>query len=400
MVGGMIDTPNANWPQLSKMDLLCFSHLRWDFVYQRPQHLLSRFAKHTRVFFIEEPIFHDGSNRLQINETTRNVYVVVPFLQHGLSEEEVLGSQRELLNDLVSVMEINKYCSWYYTPMALPFTEHLEPTVTVYDCMDELSAFKFAPVALKENEQRLLKKADVVFTGGYSIYEAKKHTHPAIYPFPSSIDRAHFAAARGIVQDPADQAHIPHPRFGFYGVIDERFDIEMIAAAATARPDWQFVLIGPVVKIDPATLPKNANIHYLGGKNYKELPHYLAGWDVATIPFAQNESTRFISPTKTPEYLAAGKPVISTPIRDVVSPYGDNKLVHIAANAEEFIAAGDALLAVQDPAPWLTRVDAFLAGNSWDRTWSQMAQHIEARVQSRTQSTSEADTSFVSTQSR
>lgn len=395
----MTNTPTATWPNISTIDLICFSHLRWNFVYQRPQHLLSRFAKHTRVFFIEEPIFHDGANRLQINEPVKNVYVVVPHLQHGLPEETILNCQRELVNDLISVMEINKYFSWYYTPMALPFSEHLEPCVTVYDCMDELSAFKFAPVALKENEQRLLKKADVVFTGGYSIYEAKQHTHPNIFPFPSSIDRDHFASARGIGEDPADQAAIPHPRFGFYGVIDERFDIDLIGAAATARPDWQFVLIGPVVKIDPATLPRNPNIHYLGGKNYQELPHYLAGWDVAIIPFAQNESTRFISPTKTPEYLAAGKPVISAPIRDVVSPYGDNALVHIAANAEEFVQAGDALLATQDHSSWLTRVDAFLAGNSWDRTWSQMAQHIETKMQAQHSAAREAGTSFVSTQS-
>jgi glycosyltransferase involved in cell wall biosynthesis len=395
------NTPTATWPHISKIDLICFSHLRWNFVYQRPQHLLSRFAQHTRVFFVEEPTFHDGANRLQINETVKNVYVIVPHLQQGLSEQEILKCQRELLNDMISVMEINKYFCWYYTPMALPFSDHLEPTVTVYDCMDELSAFKFAPVALKENEQLLLKKADVVFTGGYSIYEAKQKAHPHIYPFPSSIDRDHFAKARSIEQDPADQAHIPHPRFGFYGVIDERFDIDMIAAAATARPDWQFVLIGPIVKIDPASLPRNENIHYLGGKDYKELPHYLAGWDVAVIPFAQNESTRYISPTKTPEYLAAGKPVISTPIKDVVSPYGDNRLVHIAATADDFIRHGDTILAEQDRAPWLKQVDAFLAGNSWDRTWSEMAQHIETRITARkSHSTArETGTNFVSSQS-
>jgi glycosyltransferase involved in cell wall biosynthesis len=393
----MQNTPTAIWPHISKIDLICFSHLRWDFVYQRPQHLLSRFAKYTRVFFFEEPIFHDGENRLQINETAKNIFVIVPHLPHGLSEAEVWQRQRELLSNLVSVMDIGKFVTWYYTPMALPFSDHLESTVTVYDCMDELSAFKFAPVALKDNERKLLTKADVVFTGGYSIYEAKKNAHPNIYPFPSSIDRAHFEQARSISEDPADQAGIAHPRFGFYGVIDERFDIDMIAQAADARPEWQFVLIGPIVKIDPASLPRNANIHYLGGKQYNELPQYLAGWDVAIIPFAQNESTRFISPTKTPEYLAAGKPVISTPIRDVVSPYGDNKLVHIASDASEFIQAGDELLSLADKESWLTRVDAFLAGNSWDRTWSEMAQHIEARIHARNSTAHETDTSFVST---
>lgn len=375
------NTPTiATWPHLSNSDLICFSHLRWNFVYQRPQHLLSRFANHTRVFFFEEPIYHDAPDKLHINETLKNVYVVVPHLQHGGTIENSILKQRNMLNDLISVMEINTYFTWYYTPMALPFTDHLEPAMIVYDCMDELSAFKFAPPALKENEKILLSKSDVVFTGGYSIYEAKKETHPNIYPFPSSIDKEHFATARTLKSEPADQAQIPHPRFGFYGVIDERFDIDMIAEAAQARPEWQFVLIGPVVKIDPETLPRLNNIHYLGGKNYNELPQYLSGWDVAIIPFAMNESTRFISPTKTPEYLAAGKPVISTPIKDVVSPYGDNKLVHIAANAKQFIKCGEAILKTKNAKAWLNKVDAFLAGNSWDRTWSQMAKHIETTM--------------------
>lgn len=370
----------ASWPHLNKVDLICFSHLRWNFVYQRPQHLLSRFADQTRVFYVEEPVFHDEPDKLHINEAAKNLYIIVPHLQKGTSHEQVLTTQKEMLNDLISVMDVENYFSWYYTPMALPYTDHLNPALTVFDCMDELSAFKFAPAELKSNERLLLQKADVVFTGGYSIYEAKKNSHHSIYPFPSSIDKDHFASARGIKNDPADQAHISHPRFGFYGVLDERFDIDLISEAATARPDWQFILIGPVVKIDPETLPRNKNIHYLGGKDYKELPHYLSGWDVAIIPFAMNESTQFISPTKTPEYLAAGKPVISTPIKDVVSPYGKNKLVHIAANAKEFVKCGDTILNAKNRKAWLNKVDAFLAGNSWDRTWSQMAQHIENKI--------------------
>lgn len=370
----------ATWQALNSTDLVCFSHLRWNFVYQRPQHLLSRFAQQTRVFFVEEPIFHDAPDKMHIEEPMKNVFVVVPHLQHGSTEEEVLNKQREMVNNLISVMDITNYFAWYYTPMALPFSDHLAPKMIVYDCMDELSAFKFAPAALTDNEKLLMQKADVVFTGGYSIYEAKKDKHPNIYPFPSSIEKEHFVQARTITNDPADQASIPHPRFGFFGVLDERFDIDLIEQAAKARPDWQFVLIGPVVKIDPATLPRYANIHYLGGKNYQELPQYLAGWDVAVIPFAMNESTRYISPTKTPEYLAAGKPVISTPIRDVVSPYGENKLVHIASNAEEFVKHGEAILKKKSRKSWLTKVDAFLEGNSWDRTWSQMAKHIENKL--------------------
>jgi UDP-galactopyranose mutase len=374
------NTPTAVWHYLNTVDLVCFSHLRWNFVFQRPQHLLSRFSKHTRVFFIEEPIFHDAPEKLHIDKSEDDVYVVVPHLQHGLNEEQVIARQKALIQDLFSLMEINRYFAWYYTPMAIPFTDNLTPELVVYDCMDELAAFKFAPPALKQNEKTLLAKADVVFTGGYSIYESKKNSHHNIFPFPSSIDKDHFGTARTVKKDPVDQAHIAHPRFGFFGVIDERLDIDMIAKAAELKPEWQFIIIGPVVKIDPATLPRLSNIHYLGGKNYKELPQYLSGWDVALIPFAMNESTKFISPTKTPEYLAAGIPVISTPIKDVVSPYGDNKLVHIAANAEQLVKHGESILKSKRKKSWLKKVDAFLDGNSWDRTWSQMAKHIETKM--------------------
>jgi UDP-galactopyranose mutase len=261
--------------------------------------------------------------------------------------------------------------------MALPFTDHLNPELVIYDCMDELSAFKFAPPELTIREKELFKKADIIFTGGHSIYEAKKNSHHNIYPFPSSIDKHHFGAARVNENDPEDQKDIPHPRFGFFGVVDERFDIDLLGKVAAAKPEWHFVILGPIVKIDPASLPNSSNIHYLGGKSYNELPSYIAGWDIAMIPFAMNDSTKFISPTKTPEYLAAGKPVISTPIRDVVRPYGDNKLVHIVNNAEEFIKAAEGELKKKRKSAWLKKVDEFLAGNSWDRTWSQMVRNIE-----------------------
>ena len=356
---------------LHDVDLLCFSHLRWGFVFQRPNHLLSRFSKHQRVFFIEEPIFQDGEDRFHIENYNDNLYVVTPHLPHGLNAADVHKRLQKMISSLVLQMQINRFYSWYYTPMALPFTEHLNPELVVYDCMDELSAFKFAPPELIQYEKDLFAKADVVFTGGHSIFESKKNAHHNIYSFPSSIDKHHFGQARKMKTEPEDQKAIPQPRFGFFGVIDERFDIDLIDAVAKARPEWQFVLLGPVVKIDPATLPNHANIHYLGGKKYDELPSYIAGWDIALIPFAMNESTKFISPTKTPEYLAAGKPVISTPIRDVVSPYGDNKLVHIVSNAEEFIAAAETELAKTRRTAWQKKVDEFLAGNSWDRTWSQ-----------------------------
>jgi glycosyltransferase involved in cell wall biosynthesis len=369
---------------LHDIDLVCFSHLRWGFVFQRPNHLLSRFSKHQRVFFIEEPIFIEGEERLHIENYNENLFVVTPHIQSGLEESEVHKRQRNVIDKLFAERNVNRYFSWYYTPMALPFTEHLSPELTIYDCMDELSAFKFAPPELTIREKELFKKADIVFTGGHSIYESKKNNHHNIFPFPSSIDKHHFGAARIQKNDPADQASIPHPRFGFFGVVDERFDIELLDQVAKAKPEWHFVILGPVVKIDPASLPHYDNIHYLGGKKYEELPAYISGWDIATIPFAMNDSTKFISPTKTPEYLAAGKPVISTPIKDVVSPYGDNNLVHIVSNAKEFIDAAEKELSKKRRTAWLNKVDDFLAFNSWDRTWSQMVRNIEDTLEQNT----------------
>lgn len=358
-------------------DILCLSHLRWDFVYQRPQHLLSRFAKQHRVFFFEEPIFSDEPSRLDISKRDDNLNVVVPHLRHG---DNVNESLKKMLGDLLESENINDFVLWYYTPMALSFSEQLQPSATVFDCMDELSAFKFAPPELIENERKLMQRADVVFTGGQSLYEAKKDRHENIHPFPSSIDTKHFSQARNITAEPADQKNIPHPRFGFCGVIDERMDIGLLREMAELRPDWHFVMIGPVVKISEADLPRRDNIHYLGGKDYKELPSYIAGWDVATMPFAINESTRFISPTKTPEYLAAGKPVVSTAIRDVVRPYGDLGLVHIASTAEEFVYACEKALA-EDSSDRLQKADEFLSHNSWDKTFTRMRNLIDEAVE-------------------
>jgi glycosyltransferase involved in cell wall biosynthesis len=364
---------NNQFPFFDYTDIFSFSHLRWGFVYQRPQHLLTRFANFTRVFYMEEPIFHDDDNRLEINKQgDKDIYVLVPYLKHGLSHEETNSELEQMIEQVIKGHNVECYWAWYYTPMALNFTRSLRPGLVVYDCMDELSAFKFAPPELKEKEQELLSRADVVFTGGHSIYQAKKDRHPNIHPFPSSIDKAHFAQARQWTAEPQDQAVIPHPRFGFFGVIDERFDINLIEKVARLQPDWHFILLGPVVKINPQMLPKLDNIHYLGGKQYNELPHYLAGWDIAIIPFANNESTKFISPTKTPEYLAGGKPVISTPITDVVDPYGKNDLVYIVNDPEEFICAGTFELSMDDKAAWLAGVDEFLKDNSWDNTWLQM----------------------------
>ncbi len=365
---------------MTRFDLVCFSHLRWDSVYQRPHHLLTRCAREQRVFFVEEPVDDDEPAHLEISRRADNLWIVTPHLPGGLCGEEVVAAQHELMRDLFTQHAISDYVLWYYTPMAMAFTAHLDrPLAVVYDCMDELSAFRGAPASLRALEADLFAQADLVFTGGQSLYEAKRDQHPHVYAFPSSVDAAHFAQARLPQQDPTDQAAIGHPRLGFYGVIDERMDLDLLASVADAQPEWQLVLLGPVVKIDAVTLPKRPNLHYLGSKSYADLPRYLAGWDVALLPFARNEATRLISPTKTPEYLAAGKPVVSTSIRDVARPYGEDGLAWIADAPCEFVIAVAAAMR-EDSATRLKRADAFLAQTSWDRTWARMSQLIEAAI--------------------
>ena len=365
-------------PDPEPTTLICFSHLRWNFVFQRPQHLMSRFAREMNVVFWEEPvdIAPNDTAFLQVREAedAENVRIVVPHLPHGMPEDAREATLKRLLDAHLSSVR-GALVAWYYTPMMLPFSRHLEPDVLVFDAMDELSKFKFAPEKLLDLEQELIDRADVVFTGGSSLYEAKKDRHANVHCFPSSVDRAHFAKARGGLFDPADQEDLPHPRLGFYGVIDERFDIELLDKVAEMRPSWSFVMVGPVVKISEDDLPRRPNIHYLGSKTYRELPAYLSGWNVALMPFAMNESTEFISPTKTPEYLVGGKPVVSTPIKDVVRHYGQLEGVKIASTPEEFVAACEAALELSsDPeGDWLAEADLMLSATSWDTTQARMA---------------------------
>jgi UDP-galactopyranose mutase len=271
--------------------------------------------------------------------------------------------------------------------MMLPFSRHLDTSAVIYDCMDELSKFRFAPERLLDLEQELIGRADLVFTGGASLYEAKKGRHPSVHCFPSSVDRPHFAKARRELPQPADQAGIKHPRLGFYGVIDERFDIDLLREVADMRPHWSFVMVGPVVKIGEDELPRAANIHYVGGKTYEQLPAYLSGWDVALMPFAMNESTQFISPTKTPEYLSGGKPVVSTPIRDVVRTYGHLEGVHIACDADGFVRCCEKALdqSRDSNGEWLAEADLLLAATSWDTTQARMAGLIAEALGERTE---------------
>ena len=382
-------------PDPERPTLLCFSHLRWNFVFQRPQHLMSRFANDMTVVFWEEPIEIGRRETpfLQVREAEgfENIRVVVPHLPERMSDKRRDAILKRLLDAHVACLK-GPLVAWYYTPMMLTFSSHLEPSAIVYDCMDELSKFRFAPEHLLDLEQELIDKADLVFTGGSSLFEAKKDRHPNVHLFPSSVDRAHFAKARGGLFDPADQEELPRPRLGFYGVIDERFDIELLDRIAQMRPNWSLVMVGPVAKIADEDLPRRPNIHYLGNKTYAQLPAYLAGWDVALMPFAMNESTQFISPTKTPEYLAGGKPVVSTPVKDVVRHYGDLEGVQIAGDAHSFVAACDrALELARDPERrWLAEADLLLSATSWHTTQARMAGLIDEVLGTRVAATTPA----------
>jgi UDP-galactopyranose mutase len=252
--------------------------------------------------------------------------------------------------------------------MALDFAPELSAELTIYDCIDELSS--------GENERRLMSEADLVFTGCLSLFEAKCSKRLHVYPFPSGVDVQHFAQARGIREAPGDQAGIPHPRLGYAGVIEEMVDLQLLDRMAALRPEWHFIMIGSVVNIDSDSLPRRRNIHWLGMKDHKDLPAYFAGWDTGMLPYVVNEATRFISPTKIPEYLAAGLSVVSTPVRDVVRPYGNLGLTRIASTAEEFVLAVEHSMAFGLTMKWRRRVDAFLGTLSWDDTCSSMRKVI------------------------
>jgi glycosyltransferase involved in cell wall biosynthesis len=371
--------------QIVSKGMICHSHLRWDFVYQRPQHLLTRFAKTAPVYFYEEPIFEEtAESYLSISSRGTNLNIVVPHLQPNLDQDQIERALIALFDQFIAEFDLAETIFWYYTPMALKYSGRHSPKAIIYDCMDELSGFKFADSKISNYEQQLFALADVVFTGGHSLYQAKRKYHNNIHPFPSSIEKEHFAKAKTCAEA-ADQRMIKGPKIGFFGVIDERFDTQLIKDLAIAKPEWNIVLIGPVVKIDPATLPQLPNIHYLGQKSYSELPTYLAGWQVAMLPFLLNESTRFISPTKTPEYLAAGIPVVSTPIHDVIHPYADEGLVHICPCSNSFAKAIERELNEVDKGTWRNRIDEFLQDISWDRTQEDMAKQINACVAAKQQ---------------
>ncbi|MFN7116047.1 MAG: glycosyltransferase [Saprospiraceae bacterium] len=362
---------------LSKaFDLVVFSHLRWDFVTQRPQHVIGRFAKDRKVLFVEEPIGYDPrcEGRANIIRVNHNLTVLQPCINH----DNLMDELEPIVKEYMQRLNITNPNLWFYSAAFHEMTERIPHQAVIYDCMDELSAFRGASKALIKLEKQLIQKADVIFTGGKSLYEAKRQLSENVYCYPSSVDREHFEKAlEEATVVPDDMMHIPHPIVGYYGVIDERIDLPLLDEIAQLRPNVSFVMIGPVVKISEADLPRHANLYYPGGKPYGELPAYLKAIDIAMMPFALNESTQFISPTKTLEYIAALKPIISTPIYDVKRDYSN--VLAIINNAAEFVTALDQYLAESNTVKEKRYQDyeSILQAVSWDKTVAGMKRNID-----------------------
>jgi len=366
--------------------LIVFSHLRWEFVFQRPQHLLSRLARHFHVVFVEEPMHTSGPAYLERTTPCKGVEVLRAHtpVEHWGFHDDQLSALQPMIGGYLADNLIDDYIVWFYTPMALPLLGDLSPRAIVYDCMDELSAFKNAPRQMRQRETALLKSADLVVTGGPRLYEAKRAANPNVLCLPSAVDAEHYSARRATADGPAMaradalQGAIAEPRLGFFGVIDERIDLDLVARVADADPGWQIVMVGPVVKIDEAALPRRANIHYLGQQPYALLPQLVAGWRVCLMPFALNESTEFISPTKTLEYMAAGRPVVSTPVHDVKAMFGD--IVAIAPSADLFVAACRQALreTAQQKAEREQRMAERVRKHSWDAAAETIRRSLDA----------------------
>jgi UDP-galactopyranose mutase len=357
-------------------DLVVASHLRWSFVWQRPQQLLSRLSRHHRILFVEEPVYTPETG----GPPVPNMYVALPnlvVLTPQVPKEECGDTPLWLwpcqdritqqVRDALTALDFRHRTLWFYTPTPEFLVEVVEPEMLTYDVMDELANFKFAPPQLKEREHRLLSQSSVVFTGGASLYDAKKHHNRNTHLFASGVDGEHYAkACHPDTTVPDWMKVIPGPRATYIGVIDERLDYDIVAAMAEARPDVQFLMCGPVVKVDPESLPKASNLHYPGQQNYADLPRILKGSDVCLMPFARNEATKFISPTKTLEYMATHRPIVSTPIKDVERFYSD--IVFLADTAEQFVAQIDAALnePASERARKRLREEKILAEQAWD----------------------------------
>ncbi len=336
----------------ARYGIVVFSHLRWGFVWQRPQQFLSRFAKKHPILFIEEPFFDRSEGAepdLSFHRVMPNVTVMCPHVPASFAQNPKLPTMlrqwsHEAINRMNENGEFDKPLLWYYSPMDSSWSlGHFENRGVVYDCMDELSQFTGAPKALVNNEARLIEHADIVFTGGYNLGEKKKQQHDNVHIFGCGVEYSHFNQAQDPnTAIPPDIDFMARPILGWMGVVDERVDYAMVGEMARMRPDWSFAMVGPVVKVDPAHLPHAPNLYWLGGRDYQQLPSYVAAFDVNMMCFAINKATEFINPTKGLEYMATGKPIISTHVKDVVNQWSD--IVLLAKGAEEFVKSAEKAL--------------------------------------------------------
>jgi hypothetical protein len=372
----------------SDAPLIVHSHLRWDFVWQRPQQLLSRLAQHAPVLFVEEAIHEDDRavGTLDVTQPMRGVLRAIPRLPGELrgDGDATLAAARTLVLQAIGrggalAGQFNAPVQWFYTPMPAPaMLGAFGERAVVYDCMDELAQFKFAPPELMERERLLVSRADVIFTGGYKLWQSKSRLHPNVHFFGCGVDSAHFAKARlSETPRPADLPDDDRPILGYYGVIDERLDYALIDRLAERLPDAHVVMVGPVVKVDPRDLPNRENILWLGQKQYAELPAYAKHYDVALMPFALNEATEYINPTKTLEYMAAGRPIVSTAVADVVRNF--TPIVKVARSRDGFVSACRATLAAPEP-ELVARGIGMAKDASWESIVGKMRGYIAEAV--------------------
>ena len=346
--------------------LVVLSHLRWTFVWQRPQHIISRLARDRRTWFVEEPVACDvDAPRLRTEDhgAVTRVWLEVPGEGHVGFDARCAASYADAVRQLLG--ESTDRTVWLYTPMALDMAGALRPSTLVYDVMDDLASFKGAPAELRLRHRQALRQADVVFTGGRSLHRGVlPHRPKGTHLFPSGVEPEHYAPASAL--RPAQR---PAPVAGYVGVIDERVDLDLLGGLADALPDWEIQVVGPVAKIDADSLPQAPNLHYPGSAPYSRLPEVMAGFDVALMPFALNEATRSISPTKTLEYFAAGLPVVSTRVPDVVADHGAH--VHLADDGPGFAAACHR--ARRRPSTARTEIDAVVRRHTWDSIAARMS---------------------------
>jgi beta-glucosidase/6-phospho-beta-glucosidase/beta-galactosidase/glycosyltransferase involved in cell wall biosynthesis len=362
--------------------IVVFSHLRWGFVWQRPQQFLSRFARVHQVLFMEEPQFDlvEGSQpHLKMHRVMPNVTVACPHVPNSYNRNPALPEllrkfTRQAMADANTDGAFDCPLLWYYSPMDAAWSlGHFENRGIIYDCMDELSQFTGAPKALISNEARLMEHADVIFTGGYELWLRKKQREN-VHFFGCGVEFNHFAQAQDeYTTIPPDIDFMARPILGWFGVIDERVDYGMVGEMARLRPEWSFAMVGPVVKVDPNLLPHSPNLYWLGQRDYTVLPNYCRAFDICMMPFSINAATQYINPTKTLEYFATGRPVISTPVTDVVRQFSD--LVEIVKTTDEFLAAAERLLQQPDQERIARGIEKARA-SSWESTVKAMREII------------------------